>query len=70
MLESAAQLYREAYARYKAAGLILGLAEIEADFGNVERTKVLLEELRPKSQELPPESVAALEELEKRLMEG
>jgi TolA-binding protein len=70
MLESAAQHYRETYTRYKAPGLILTLAEIEADLGNVERARTLLGELRPKSQELPSESVGALEELERRLTAG
>ena len=70
MLESAAKHYREAHARYKEPGLILTLAEIEADLGNVQRARALLGELRPKSQELPPESVGALEELERRLTAG
>ena len=67
MLESAAQHYREAYGRYKGPEIILGLAEIEAGLGNVDRARALVHELRPRSQELQREGVAALDALESRL---
>ena len=70
MLESAAQHYREAYARYKGPEIILGLAEIEAGLGNVDRARALVRELRQRSQELQRESVAALDALESRLTPG
>ena len=70
MLESAAQHYREAYARYKGPEIILGLAEVEADLANVERARALLCELRPRSHELQPDAAAALKALEKRLTVG
>jgi len=70
MLESAAQHYREAYGRYKGPEIILGLAEIEAGLGNVDRARALVRELRPRSRELQREGVAALDALENRLTPG
>ena len=70
MLEAAAQHYREAYARYKGLEITLGLAEIEAGLGNVDRACPLVRELRQRSQELERESVAALDALESRLTPG
>jgi len=65
-----AQHYREAYARYKGPEIILGFAEIEAGLGNVDRARALVHELRPRSQELQREGVAALDALESRLTPG
>jgi hypothetical protein len=70
MLESAAQHYQQAYARRKEPEIILGLAEIEADLGNVDHARALVRELRPRSQELQREGVAALDALEGRLTKG
>jgi tetratricopeptide (TPR) repeat protein len=70
MLDSAAQHYREAYARWKQPEVILGLAQVEAGLENFGRARALVQELLPRRQELRADGVAALDALEKRLNES
>ena len=65
MLDSAAQHYREAYARNKNPDVALGLAQLETELGNVEAARALVRALEPHRHELSGEAVALLDSLKR-----
>ncbi len=67
MLESAAQHYRQAYARNKHPDVALGLAQLESDLGNIEAARALVQALAPSRHELSVGGVALLDSLGRHL---
>ena len=67
MLESAIEHYRQAYVRNKHPDVALGLAQLEAELGNVEAARALVQTLEPHRHTLRAAGVALLDSLGRRL---
>jgi len=67
MPESAVHHYREAYVRSKGADVVYCLAHAELEVGNVGRARALVADLAARRDELSPELLTALADVEARL---
>jgi tetratricopeptide (TPR) repeat protein len=66
MLESAIEHYRQAYVRNKHPDVALGLAQLEAELGNVQAARALVQTREAHRHELSADGVALLDSLERR----